>query len=201
MEVLIIKNTLGAAGAPILDVIRATRCPGEGGVVFLCREEGNSCPSTSDRHNPFYFFLIHFFFSGQASIYVPVPISSTEEFFRVSSSCCVQCAFNGGTPSGSGRLGVIGAHHWWRTKTSRSSLNTREIAVTDDPRTSPQDCWHIRFSPSIPRTPIMDMGLAPRAMPASKTEAEKICEAEKYHSNTTTARWCSTIKCIEHSSY
>ena len=62
MEVPIIKNTLGAAGAPILDVIRATRCPGEGGVVFLCREEGNSCPSTSDRHNPLTFFLFHFFF-------------------------------------------------------------------------------------------------------------------------------------------
>ena len=68
MEVPIIKNTLGAAGAPILagDVIRATRCPGEGGVVFLCREEGNSCPSTSDRHNPLTFFFNPFVFSGQA---------------------------------------------------------------------------------------------------------------------------------------
>jgi len=68
MEVPIINfvKTLGAAGAPILDVIRMTRCPGEGGVVFLCREEGNSYPSTSDRHNPLTFFLIHFFFSGQA---------------------------------------------------------------------------------------------------------------------------------------
>jgi len=77
MEVLIIKNTLGAAGAPILDVIRATRCPGEGGVVFLCREEGNSCPSTSDRHNPLTFFLFHFFVSVQAGTHVPVPISSS----------------------------------------------------------------------------------------------------------------------------
>ena len=50
MEVPIIIKMLGAAGAPILDVIRITRCPGEGGVVFLCGEEGNSFPSPSDRH-------------------------------------------------------------------------------------------------------------------------------------------------------
>jgi len=31
MKVPIIKNTLGAAGAPILDIISAARCPGEGG--------------------------------------------------------------------------------------------------------------------------------------------------------------------------
>ena len=66
MKVPIIKNTLGAADAPILDVIRAARCPGEGGVVFLCREEGNSYPSTSDRHNPLTFFLFHFFFLGSS---------------------------------------------------------------------------------------------------------------------------------------
>ena len=137
--------------------------------MFLCREEGNSYPSTSDRHNPLTFFFNPFFFSGQAGTHVPAPISSRVEFFPVSSSCCVQCAFNGGTPPGSGRIGVIGAHHWWHTKTPRSSLNTLEIAVTDYPRTSPQDCWHIRFSPSIPRTPIMDMGLSPRAKPAPAT--------------------------------
>ena len=33
---------------PKLDVIRMTRSPGEGGVVFLFREEGNSFPSSSD---------------------------------------------------------------------------------------------------------------------------------------------------------
>jgi len=68
MKVQIIKNTLGAAAAdaPILDVIRAARCPGEGGVVFLCREEGKSYPSTSDRHNPLTFFLVQFFFSGSS---------------------------------------------------------------------------------------------------------------------------------------
>ena len=43
------------------------RCPGKGEVVFLCREEGNSYPSTSDRHNPLTFFINPFFLSGQAS--------------------------------------------------------------------------------------------------------------------------------------
>jgi len=62
--------------APKLDVIRMTRSPGEGGVVFLFGEEGNSFPSSSDRHNPLTFFLLHFFFTSRV------------EFFPVSSSCC-----------------------------------------------------------------------------------------------------------------
>jgi len=66
MEVPIIIKMLGAAGAPILDVIRMTRCPGEGGVVFLCREEGNSFPSTSDRHTTPLLFFIPFFFFGSS---------------------------------------------------------------------------------------------------------------------------------------
>jgi len=61
---------------PKLDVIRMTRSPGEGGVVFLFGEEGNSIPSSSDRHNPLTFFLLHFFFTSRV------------EFFPVSSSCC-----------------------------------------------------------------------------------------------------------------
>ena len=139
--------------------------------MFLRREEGNSYPSTSDRHNPLTFFFNPFFFSG-SSRHLCRPPSPLEWNSSPSLVAAVFSALYGGTPPGSGRIGVIGAHHWWHTKTPRSSLNTLEIAVTDYPRTSPQDCWHIRFSPSIPRTPIMDMGLSPRAKPASKTEAE-----------------------------
>ena len=47
---------------PKLDVIRMTRSPGEGGVVFLFGEEGNSFPSSSDRHNPLTFFFTSLFF-------------------------------------------------------------------------------------------------------------------------------------------
>ena len=138
--------------------------------MFLGREEGNSYPSTSDRHNPLTFFLIHFFFRVKPAL-MPVcrPPSPLEWNSSPSLVAAVFNALYGGTPPGSGRIGVIGAHHWWHTKTPRSSLNTLEIAVTDYPRTSPQDCWHIRFSPSIPRTPIMDMGLSPRAKPAPAT--------------------------------
>ena len=59
-----INKLLGAAGAPKLDVIRMSRCPGDGGVVFLFGEEGNSFPSSPDRHNPLTFLLFSFFFTS-----------------------------------------------------------------------------------------------------------------------------------------
>ena len=109
--------------------------------MFLCREKRNSYPSTSDRHNPLTFFLIHFFFlSLGSSRHLCRPPSPLE---WKSSPSLVAAVFNAlycGTPPGSGRIGVKGAHHWWHTKTPRSSLNTLEIAVTDYPRTFPQDC-------------------------------------------------------------
>ena len=164
-----INKMLGPAGAPKLDVIRMSRCPGDGGVVFLFGEEGNSFPSSSDRHNPLTFcFYFTFFFKGKPALRAGFP-SPLEWNSSPSLVAAVFNALYGGAPPGSGRIGVIGAHHWWHTKTSRSSLNTPEIAVTNYPRTSPQDCWHIRFSPSIPRTPIMDEGLSPRAKPAPAT--------------------------------
>ena len=64
MEVPIIIKMLGAAGAPILDVIRMTRCLAEGGVVFLCGEEQKETPSIAPLIDttPLTFFLFHFFF-------------------------------------------------------------------------------------------------------------------------------------------
>ena len=106
---------LSAAGAPKLDVIRMTRSPGEGGVVFLFGEEGNSFPSSSDRHNPltflllFSFFFTSIFFLGE-SRHLRAGFPSPLEWN--SSPSLVAAVFNalyGGTPPGSGRIGVIGA--------------------------------------------------------------------------------------------
>ena len=85
-----------------------TRSPGEGGVVFLFGEEGNSFPSSSDRHNPLTFFFYSLFF--RASRHFRAGFPSPLEWN--SSPSLVAAVFNalyGGTPPGSGRIGVIGA--------------------------------------------------------------------------------------------
>jgi len=104
-----INKMLGAAGAPKLDVIRMSRCPGDGGVVFLFGEEGNSFPSSSDRHNPLTFFLTSLLFFRE-SLHLRAAFPSPLEWN--SSPSLVAAVFNalyGGTPPGSGRIGVIGA--------------------------------------------------------------------------------------------
>ena len=91
-----INKVLGAAGAPKLDVIRMTRSPGEGGVVFLSEKKETPSLAPLIDTTPLLFFYFTFF--------LPLEWNSSPSLVAA-----VFNAFYGGAPPGSGRIGVIGA--------------------------------------------------------------------------------------------